>query len=166
MMRVSYDLYYWKSAAGNPLTICRRLADWDVTGVHPSSDVISFRAAILDRWPEFADRISPWADDLGWRQPAGPVGLEAHFVTLTLPFSTPDAVHDELAALAERFGLVTFDPQRYDGEDDDDDLVDGSDSEASPRGAAHPFEPTERESRMDRATFAALLQKLGIGGTR
>ncbi|MEU8796124.1 hypothetical protein [Spirillospora sp. NPDC048819] len=108
---MSFDLYFWKSAAGEPDEICDRLADEDVDGVDPSPDVERFRSELLRRWPDLADRISPWAPDLDWRQPWGREDIAPYFVTLTLSFGTkPSAPHD-IVALAREHSLVTYDPQ-------------------------------------------------------
>jgi hypothetical protein len=108
---VSYDLYFWKSAVGEPEEICDRLADEDVDGVNPSPQVERFRSRLLRHWPDLADRISPWAPDLDWREPWGRVDLAAYFVTLTMSHSTEPGVLRDIAALAHKHGLVTHDPQ-------------------------------------------------------
>ena len=108
---MSYDLYFWKSAVGEPEEICDRLADEDVDGVDPSPEVERFRSSLLHRWPDLADRISPWAPDLDWREPWGRDDLAAYFVTLTLSLSTEPDVLRDIAALAHEHSLVTHDPQ-------------------------------------------------------
>jgi hypothetical protein len=108
---VSYDLYFWKSAVGEPDEICDRLADEDVEGVAPSLEVERFRSELLGRWPDLADRISPWAPDLEWRQPWGGEDLAAYFVSLALSFSTEADALQEMVTLARKRSLVTHDPQ-------------------------------------------------------
>ena len=108
---MSYDLYFWKSAAGEPDEICDRLADEDVDGVAPSPEVERFRSGLLGRWPDLADQISPWAPDLDWREPWGRDDLAAYFVTLTLSSSTKSRVLRDTVALARKHSLVTYDPQ-------------------------------------------------------
>ncbi|WP_327147351.1 hypothetical protein [Nocardia sp. NBC_01329] len=108
---MSYDLYFWKSAVGKPSEICDRLAEEEVEDVAPSPEVERFRAALLRRWPDLADGISPWAPDLDWRQPWGREDLGAYFVSLTLPYSVDaDTIH-AIVALADEHALVVHDPQ-------------------------------------------------------
>ncbi|WP_433147044.1 hypothetical protein ACQPZ8_05730 [Actinomadura nitritigenes] len=108
---MSYELYFWKSAAGEPDDICDRLADEDVEGVAPSSDVERFRSALLGRWPDLADRIAPWAPDLDWRQPWGREDLAAYFVSLSLSLRTEASALEDVVTLARQHSLVTHDPQ-------------------------------------------------------
>ncbi|GAA1872133.1 hypothetical protein [Actinomadura bangladeshensis] len=105
---MSYDLYFWKSAAGEPDEICDRLADEDVV---PAPEVERFRTELLARWPDLADRISPWAPDLDWRQPWGRKDLADYFVSLTLPFSTEASALQDMVTLARKHDLVTHNPQ-------------------------------------------------------
>ncbi|GAA2119660.1 hypothetical protein [Actinomadura napierensis] len=108
---MSYDLYFWKSAVGEPDEICDRLADEDVDGVAPGPEVERFRSELLNRWPDLADQISPWAPDLDWRQPWGREDLVAYFVSLSLSFSTEADALQEMVTLAREHSLVTHDPQ-------------------------------------------------------
>ncbi|MGI5325720.1 hypothetical protein [Actinomadura nitritigenes] len=108
---MSYDLYFWKFAAGDPDEICDRLADEDVEGVAPSPEVESFRSGLLDRWPDLADRICPWAPDLDWRQPWGREDLAAYFVSLSLSLHTEACALQNIVRLARQYSLVIHDPQ-------------------------------------------------------
>ena len=111
MTFVTYDLYFWKSADGEAGEVCNRLADEDVDGVEASPDTQRFRAELLRRWPDLADKISPWAPDLTWRQPWGREDLAAYFVSLTLPYNTDQQTLNDVLALAHERGVVVYDPQ-------------------------------------------------------
>ncbi|MEV5570715.1 hypothetical protein AB0L06_11735 [Spirillospora sp. NPDC052269] len=108
---MSYELYFWKSAVGDPDEICDRLDDEDVEGVTPSPEVEHFRSELLVRWPDLADRISPWAPDLDWRQPWGHEDLAAYFVSLSLALNTEASALQDFVTLARQYSLVTHDPQ-------------------------------------------------------
>jgi hypothetical protein len=108
---MSYDLYFWKSAVGEPGEICDRLAEEEVEGVHPSTEVERFRAELLRRWPDLTDQIAPWAQDLDWRQPWGRTDLAPYFVSLTLSFNVEPHVVQDIVALAHESDLVVYDPQ-------------------------------------------------------
>jgi hypothetical protein len=108
--RVSYDLYFWPSGAvKHPRRVAERLADEDAGGLAADQRVLAFRAELLRRWPDLADRIAPWHHDLGWWQPWGHTDLADRFVGLTLPHGWADT--DALPALAGGFGLDSYDPQ-------------------------------------------------------
>ncbi|MEU8390329.1 hypothetical protein [Micromonospora sp. NPDC048843] len=84
---MSYDLYFWPSgAAEDPRQLADRLADESADGLVPNARVLAFRAEVLRRWPDLADMIAPWHDDLGWRQPWGHPGLADRFVGMAVPF--------------------------------------------------------------------------------
>jgi hypothetical protein len=69
---VSYDLYFWPSGvAVDAQGLAERLADEDVTELVADGRVLEFRAELLRRWPDLADMIAPWHDDLDWRLPWG-----------------------------------------------------------------------------------------------
>ncbi|MFC5185045.1 hypothetical protein [Actinomadura harenae] len=108
---MSYELYFWKSATGEPDEICDQLADEDVEGVTPSPEVERFRSELLGRWPDLADRIAPWAPDLGWRQPWGREDLAPYFVSLSLAFSAEGSALQNMVTLAREHCLVIHDPQ-------------------------------------------------------
>ncbi|MEU8404699.1 hypothetical protein AB0C19_00675 [Micromonospora sp. NPDC048842] len=83
---MSYDLYFWPSgAAEDPRQLADRLADESADGLVPDARVLAFRAEALRRWPDLADMIAPWHDDLGWRQPWGHPGLADRFVGMAVP---------------------------------------------------------------------------------
>lgn len=107
---MSYDLYFWKAGtAEDPAQLAEQLADEEAADVPPVEEIVVFRAAILRRWPELADMISPWHSDLGWRQPWGRTDLGDRFVGLTLPFSWSGVA--DLPELAKAHGLDCYDPQ-------------------------------------------------------
>ncbi|MDG4825484.1 hypothetical protein O7635_26860 [Asanoa sp. WMMD1127] len=107
---MSYDLYFWPAGATpDPTRLARRLADEKVGRLPPDERVLAFRADLLRRWPELTDRIAPWHDDLGRRQPWGRTDLADRFVGLTLPFGWPAT--DALPVLAGAHGLDCYDPQ-------------------------------------------------------
>lgn len=108
---MSNDLYFWKSATAAADETCDQLADEEVEGVEPSPQVEGFRAELLATWPDLADRISPWAPDLDWRQPWGRDDLAPYFVSLTLSYSTEQQTLDAIVSLARRHTLITYDPQ-------------------------------------------------------
>ena len=108
--RVSYDLYFWRSgAASNPRGLAERLADEKAGSLPADQRVLAFRAELLRRWPDLADRIAPWHHDLGSRQPWGRTDLADRFVGVTLPYGWADT--SALPALAGAFGLDSYDPQ-------------------------------------------------------
>ncbi len=107
---MSYDLYFWPSrAAKRPGKLAARLADENTRGLVPDERVLAFRADLLRRWPVLADRIAPWHDDLGSRQPWGRTDLADRFVGLTLPFDWPAT--NALPVLAHAYRLDCYDPQ-------------------------------------------------------
>jgi hypothetical protein len=107
---VSYDLYFWPSGfADEPGELAERLADEDAATMQPSERVLAFRAELLRRWPDLADMIYPWHEDLGWRQPWGRADLADRFVGLHVPFRWKHT--DELPELARQHELDCYDPQ-------------------------------------------------------
>lgn len=108
---MSYDVYFWKVAKGETYDVYEELANEEVESVEPSPDVLRFREQLLTRWPELADRISPWAADLGWRQPWDREDLAPYFVGLTLSHSTTETTLRAIIDLANAHTLITYDPQ-------------------------------------------------------
>ena len=107
---MSYDLYFWSSgAAANPRRLADRLADEQADGLVPDERVLAFRAELLRRWPELADRIAPWHHDLGRRQPWGRTDLADRFVGLTLRYGWEAT--SALPIVAGSYGLDCYDPQ-------------------------------------------------------
>ncbi|GAA0391367.1 hypothetical protein GCM10009530_48320 [Microbispora corallina] len=107
---MSYDLYFWPSGATkNPRRLADRLADEKADGLEPDERVLAFRAELLRRWPDLADKITPWHHDLGWRQPWGRTDLADRFVEVTLSYGW--AGTRALPVLAGAYGLDTYDPQ-------------------------------------------------------
>ena len=103
---MSFDLAFWKAPA-DPGTdrweihesICEE--EWQV--VVPAPEVLAFRRAVLSRHPAWEGSV------LGANMPSVPVD---RYVLLTLPFAwATTQVLSELVDLAERHGLVVFDPQ-------------------------------------------------------
>jgi hypothetical protein len=107
---VTYDLYFWPSgAAEDPRRLADRLAEEEVGSLASDARVLAFRADLLRRWPDLADMIAPWDDDLAWRQPWGRTDLADRFVGLTLPYQWEAT--SALPALAGSYGLDCYDPQ-------------------------------------------------------
>ncbi|MEV4349381.1 hypothetical protein AB0J83_33400 [Actinoplanes sp. NPDC049596] len=107
---MSYDLYFWPAgAAEDARRLGARLADEKAGGLAPDQRVLAFRADLLRRWPELADMIHPWHDDLGWRKPGGRTDLADRYVVVTLPYNW--AATSALPAVAGMYGLDTYDPQ-------------------------------------------------------
>jgi hypothetical protein len=107
---VSYDLYFWSSgAAADPGRLADRLAAERADELPRDERVLAFRAELLRRWPEFADRIAPWHDDLGERRPWGRTDLAGRFVGLTLRHDSEALSF--LPDLAGSYGLDCYDPQ-------------------------------------------------------
>lgn len=107
---VSFDLYFWPSgAATDPRRLGDRLADERAESLTPDERVLTFRAELLRRWPELADRIFPWHPDLAPRRPWGRADLADRFVGLSLPSRWPAT--DALPVLAGAYGLDCYDPQ-------------------------------------------------------
>ncbi|MEV4538532.1 hypothetical protein AB0J82_32610 [Asanoa sp. NPDC049518] len=107
---MSFDLYFWPSGATKrPRLLAGRLADEDTRGLVPEERVLAFRADLLRRWPELADMISPWHDDLGWRQPWGRTDIADRYVGLNLPYGW--AAVSALPLLARAYQLDCYDPQ-------------------------------------------------------
>lgn len=110
MPQVSYDLYFWPpGAAQDPHRLIDRLADEMVDGLDPDERVLAFRAELLRRWPDLADMIFPWHQDLGWRQPWGRIDVADRFVGVNLPYGWEGT--SALSALAGAYGLDSYDPQ-------------------------------------------------------
>ncbi|MFD7156484.1 hypothetical protein ACFV9C_17925 [Kribbella sp. NPDC059898] len=107
---MSYDLYFWVSGvAEDPQGLANRLADEDADGLEPDERVLAFRGELLRRWPELADRIAPWHEDLEWRKPWGRTDLADRFVGVTLAYGWEAT--SALPALAGAYGIDTYDPQ-------------------------------------------------------
>lgn len=107
---VSYDYYFWTAGTtADPGQLAEQLAEEEADGVRADPGVLTFRAELLRRWPELADHIEPWHEDLGWREPWGRTDLADRFVILTLSYSWNDTA--ELPQLARRHGLDCYDPQ-------------------------------------------------------
>ncbi|GIH21594.1 hypothetical protein [Rugosimonospora africana] len=107
---MSYDLYFWLSgAARHPRRLADRLADEKADGLVPDKRVLAFRAELLRRWPDLADMIAPWHQDLGRRQPWGRTDLADRFVGVTLPYGWEGT--SALPVLAAGYGLDSYDPQ-------------------------------------------------------
>ncbi|WP_203934670.1 hypothetical protein [Virgisporangium ochraceum] len=107
---MTYDLYFWPSgAAEDVVELADRLAEEEADVLAPDPRVLAFRADLLRRWPDLADRIEPWHGDLEWRLPAGRTDLAERYVLLTLPYGW-HGTHD-LPVLAARYGLDCYDPQ-------------------------------------------------------
>ena len=110
LLRVSYDLYFWPTGAADEAgPLAERLAEEEADELVADERVLMFRAELLRRWPELADMIAPWHDDLDWRQPWRRTDLADRFVGLTLPFGWTDTAG--LAVLASAYGLDCYDPQ-------------------------------------------------------
>lgn len=110
MADVSYDLYFWVTGvAEDSQDLADRLADEDADGLEPDERVLAFRGELLRRWPELADRIAPWHEDLEWRKPWGRTDLADRFVGLTLAYGWEAT--SALPALAGAYGIDTYDPQ-------------------------------------------------------
>lgn len=108
---MSYDLYFWpRSATDDPGQLVEDLADdYKADELEADPALLAFRADLLTRWPELKDRIEPWHQDLGGRQPWGPTDLADRFVILTLAFGWPHT--EELPGVARQYGLDCYDPQ-------------------------------------------------------
>lgn len=107
---MSYDLYFWPSgAAEDPRELADQLADEEADGLASDRRVLAFRAELLRRWPDLADMIAPWHDDLDWRQPWGRTDIADRFVGVTLPYGWEHI--SALPALAGSYGLDSYDPQ-------------------------------------------------------
>src|SRR5262249_52483661 len=92
-----------------PGPLAERLAEEEADELAADQRVLAFRAELLRRWPDLADMLAPWHEDLDWRQPWGRTDLADRYVTLTLPFRWKDTA--DLPPLANAFGLDCYDPQ-------------------------------------------------------
>ncbi|MFI7070824.1 hypothetical protein [Micromonospora sediminicola] len=107
---MSYDLYFWPSgAAKDPRRLAERLANEVADGLVADKRVLAFRSDLLRRWPDLADTIAPWHDDLGGRLAWGRTDLADRFVGVTLPFGWEGT--SALPFLAGAYGLDSYDPQ-------------------------------------------------------
>ena len=108
---MTYDLYFWRSGAtDDPADLADQLAEQEADSVPADAAVLAFRADVLRRWPDLADMIEPWHEDLGWREPAElRTDLADRYVILTLPYRWHDI--DKLPPLASQHGLDCYDPQ-------------------------------------------------------
>lgn len=107
---MSYDLYFWPSGTTtNPRRLADRLADEKVDGLESDERVLAFRAELLRRWPDLADKIVPWHHDLGRRRPWGRTDLADRFVGVTLSYGWEST--SVLPVVAGAYGLDTYDPQ-------------------------------------------------------
>ncbi|WP_427887996.1 hypothetical protein ACQHIV_33315 [Kribbella sp. GL6] len=107
---MSYDLYFWVSGvAEDAQGLADRLADEDADELEPDERILAFRDELLRRWPELADRIAPWHEDLEWRKQWGRTDLADRFVGLTLAYGWEAT--SALPALAAAYGIDTYDPQ-------------------------------------------------------
>ncbi|BEL06441.1 hypothetical protein Q0Z83_046320 [Actinoplanes sichuanensis] len=107
---MTYDLYFWPAGSTDePGPLADRLAEEDATGLAADERVSAFRSELLRRWPDLADTIAPWHDDLEWRRPWGRKDLADRFVVLTLPYRWKDTA--ALPVIADAHGLDCYDPQ-------------------------------------------------------
>jgi hypothetical protein len=112
LLTVTYDLYFWKAGfTSDPANLAGQLAKQQAERVPADPAVLAFRADILSRWPEHADRIEAWHSDLGWRQAGSSrTDIADRYVIMTLPYRLAD-LSGELALLAKQHGLDCYDPQ-------------------------------------------------------
>jgi hypothetical protein len=104
---VSYDVYFWFRAEGNPADVMDALDDGDVTGLTPHRAVNAFRDEVVVRHPQLADVIEPPVRTDSGRMPAAE---ELHYLVLTLPLSWSELLPSVLE-LAQAHGLGGYDPQ-------------------------------------------------------
>jgi hypothetical protein len=150
---VTYDLYFWPSGAADDIfRLADRLAEEEADDLAPDGRVLAFRAELLRRWPDLADRIEPWHHDADWRIPGGRTDLADRYVLLSLPHGW-DGI-SALPALAGWYGLDCYDPQV-------EQLVASRlPLQASDNGA--PADVTEIEGQVADDHVVRLCQQVGI----
>lgn len=112
---MSFDLAVWegqrpesdRAAAAAYQLLVERLESGD-TDAPPSPRITAYVEALLDRWPDLTEaggEESPWAD--------GPLISNAFGAAIyfSMVWSRADEVSAFAAQLAERHGLVCYDPQ-------------------------------------------------------
>jgi hypothetical protein len=107
---MSYDLAVWR--ADRPITteeaegVYQRLCDGEHGAVPRCSGIKSFLSALVDDNPDLDDAN---VDDSPWSAPLD--HSKGHVVMCLVPSAVDDLL-PEIEALAERFDLVLYDPQR------------------------------------------------------
>lgn len=117
---MSYDLYFWKSAASGltPADIADALADGDTKVVTADSSVQAFHHAIRQRTPDVARGVlEPNPDD--------PEAMK--YAIATMPIGAVARYVSDLVEVGLAHGLTIYDPQL-------DELV----TEVPPRDSAEP----------------------------
>ena len=104
--RVSVDLCFWESGDGDAEELYEDAADGIDHTFAASARVHEFRAELLRRWPDLADKVEPleFDPDLG-----APSDL-SRFVLITLHASQGERIQ-EIVGLALACGLAGYDPQ-------------------------------------------------------
>jgi hypothetical protein len=110
---MSYDLAIWQgdvpSSSREAAKVHARLRDEYLEGeglVPPVSAITDFLSALTERWP---DRDT--GDDTPWASTPLSEGASGPYVYIGLAWSTAEMTSAHVAQVANRFGLICFDPQ-------------------------------------------------------
>ncbi|MEH0579115.1 MULTISPECIES: hypothetical protein [Streptomyces] len=110
---MSYDLAIWQgdlpASSREAAKIHSRLYDEYLENeelASPVSAITDFLSALTERWP---DRNA--GDETPWASTPLSAGASGPYVYITLAWSTAEMASAHVAQVANRFGLVCFDPQ-------------------------------------------------------
>lgn len=107
---VSFDLYLWASpspvTASQAAAICHCLAEGDQSVTTPDPRLLEFASELTARYPRLEDPTSP--DDSPWNMSPD---VTPERVILCMSFSQSPQISPSILELADRHGLVCYDPQ-------------------------------------------------------
>ncbi len=108
---MSYDLYFWAHADGDPGDVLDAIEEGDLGVLRPDPVLTAFRTDLLAHLPQLADVLGPTEGER-------PQGDEDRYLTLTLPFDRTDLLPVVLR-LARARDVVCYDPQLGEFVDED-----------------------------------------------
>lgn len=103
---MSVDICFWKYGNGAPHELYDAACEGEVDAFESSGDVLNFRSALIERWPECRDSIEPLMYDPDLEEQED-LSL---YVLITLSVGRAGLIND-IVNLAIEYGLTGFDPQ-------------------------------------------------------
>lgn len=109
---MSFDLYIWREqypiTAEHAAKICQQLADGRDGVVEPDARVLDFRKELADRFPDLEGLSDHELESSPWNM--SPDATPSR-VVLCMSWSSADEALAFILGLADRHGLICFDPQ-------------------------------------------------------
>lgn len=109
---MSFDLYIWREqhpiTAEHANTICQELAEGRDDAVEPDTRVLAFHQELTDQFPDLESLSDEELESSPWNM--NPDATSSR-VILCMGWSSADEVSQLILELADRHGLVCFDPQ-------------------------------------------------------